>query len=141
MNTNYMPACNTRFAPATSWNRVVESFLDDAFRSPAFASDVRYDVYTDKQNYYVDVELPGVKKHNVHVSVEGDSIKVSAEYTEVESQFLFIRRERPVGKVEKEFRIGKNLDSAKLEARFEDGILHLTLPVKAEAAARMVDIK
>ena len=138
---NYVPACNARYAPSTSWKAAVENMLDEVFHAPAVSAQARYDVYTDKQNYYVDIELPGVKKNNVEVKVEGDRVQVKATYTEVESQFLFIRRERPVNTFEQSFRVGENLDTSKLEAKFEDGLLRLTLPVKPEAAGRSIDVK
>lgn len=101
----------------------------------------RHDVYSDNEKYYVDVELPGVKKHNVHVHVDGDMVHVRAEYTKEETKFLFIRRERPVGEVEQRFWLGKKLDADKMEARFEDGLLHLAIPVKAESAGRTVAVQ
>ena len=133
-------SCSSRFNPVSHWSQTVDSLLEEVFNTPMASKQPRYDVYTDKQNYHVDIELPGIKKHNVQVSVEGDKLQVKAEYTEVESKFFFLRRERPVGSISQSFQLGKNMDTAKLEARFEDGILHLTIPVKAEAAGRVIPV-
>lgn len=136
----YPTTCTPRLNPVTHWSQAVDSLLEEVFNTPMASRQLRYDVYTDKQNYHVDIELPGIKKHNVQVSVEGDKLHVKAEYTEVESKFLFLRRERPVGSVEQFFQLGKNMDTTQMQARFEDGVLHLTIPVKAEAAGRVIPV-
>ena len=114
--------------------------MNEAWSQPFASSAPRCDVYTDRSKWYVDVELPGVSKHNVHVSVEGDALHVKAERTEVETEFLFLRRERAVGKVEQSFRLGPNLDTEKLEAKFEDGLLRIAIPLKASAMGREIPV-
>lgn len=129
------------FRTAPSLARLLDSLVDDAWSVPAANSAPRCDVYTDKSTYFVDIELPGVKKHNVHVKVEGNVLHVAAERTETETKYFFLRRERPVGKVEQSFRLGDNLDLEKLEANFEDGVLRLSVPLKASAVGREIAVK
>jgi HSP20 family protein len=131
----------TRLHTAPSLARLMDGLLEEAGSVPVANAAPRCDVYTDKSTYFVDIELPGVKKHNVHVKVEGGVLHVSAERTESETKHLFLRRERPVGKVEQSFRLGENLDLDKLEATFEDGILRLSVPLKASAVGREISVK
>lgn len=117
------------------------TLADDLWSLPAASSAPRCDVYTDKTNWYVDVELPGVKKANVRVKVEGDVLRVEAERTESEKVFWFLRRERPVGKLVQSFRLGEVLDVEKLDASFEDGLLHIAVPLKAAAMGREIAVR
>lgn len=117
------------------------TLADDLWSLPAASSTPRCDVYTDKTNWYVDVELPGVKKANVRVKVEGDVLRVDAERTESEKVFWFLRRERPVGKLAQSFRLGEVLDVEKLDASFEDGLLHIAVPLKAAAMGREIAVR
>lgn len=131
----------TSFRSAPSLARLLDSLVDETWNLPVANAAPRCDVYTDKSVYYVDVELPGIAKHNVHVKVEGNVLQVSAERTEVETKYFFLRRERPVGKMEQSFRLGENLDTEKLEARFEDGLLRISVPLKASAVGREIAVK
>lgn len=134
------PVVSSR-ASAPSLAGLFDALVDEAWSLPAAVAAPRSDVYTDRQKYYLDIELPGVKKSNVHVKVESNVLHVSAERTETETKFLFIRRERPVGKVEQSFRLGDNLDVEKLEASFEDGLLHIEVPLKTAALGREIAVK
>lgn len=136
---SYPIVSSFRSAPALAG--LLDALVDEAWRLPGAQAAPRCDVYTDKSTYYVDIELPGVKKHNVHVRVEGDVLRVEAERTVTESSFWFLRRERPVGKVEQAFRLGQNLDAERLEAVFEDGLLRVSVPLKAAAMGREISVK
>lgn len=136
---SYPLVASFRTAPALA--RLLDTLVEDSWRLPASSAAPRCDVYTDKSTYFVDVELPGVKKSNVHVKVEGDVLRVEAERTVSEKAFWFLRRERPVGKSVQTFRLGQNLDTERLEASFEDGLLHVAIPLKAAAMGREIVVK
>lgn len=131
----------TSFRSAPTLARLLDSLVDETWNLPVANAAPRCDVYTDKSVYYVDVELPGIAKHNVKVQVEGNVLKVTAERTETETKFFFLRRERAVGKIEQSFRLGENLDVDKLEARFEDGLLRISVPLKASAVGREIAVR
>lgn len=122
-------ATSLRTAPSLA--RLLDSLVDESWNLPVANASPRCDVYTDRQAYYVEVELPGIAKHNVKVKVEGNILQVRAERTETETKFYFLRRERPVGKIEQTFRLGDSLDAERLEARFEEGLLRIKVPLKA----------
>lgn len=131
----------TSFRSTPSLAGILDALVDQTWNLPASSAGARCDVYTDKSTYYVDVELPGVKKGNVHVRVEGDVLRIETERTVSEKVFWFLRRERPVGKVVETLRLSENLDMDKLEASFEDGLLHVSVPLKQGALGREIAVK
>lgn len=100
---------------------------------------IRMDVKEDNGNYTVHAEMPGVKKEDIHVSIEGNNVSISAE-TKRESEQKegekVLRSERYYGKVYRSFTLDREVDEANAKARFENGVLELVLPKKATGAAR-----
>ncbi len=137
----------TRFDP---FETSVDPF-DDLFRGffrpvrmdrelPQFKMDVKE---TDK-SYTVHADLPGVKKEDIHVSIEGNTVSIAAE-TRSESEQKegekVLKRERGYGKVFRSFSLGSDIDEAAANARYNDGVLELTLPKKAAAASKRLAIE
>ena len=80
--------------------------------------------------------MPGVKKEDIHVVVDGNQVSISAEVKqekEVKEGERVLRSERYFGKVTRSFQLGQEIDDAKAAAKFNDGVLELTLP-KREAS-------
>ncbi len=93
------------------------------------------DVSEDENGYLVRAELPGVKKEDIDVTLEGGVLTISAE-TKSESEEKdggrVIRQERRYGKYSRSLRLGTQIDESKVKANYKDGILELALP-KSEA--------
>lgn len=106
-------------------------------------SGFKMDVKETDKAYTVHADLPGVKKEDIHVSIEGNTISISAE-TRSESEQKegekILKRERNYGKVYRSFSLGSDIDEAAANARYNDGVLALTLPKKAAAASRRLTI-
>ena len=104
---------------------------------------MRVDVKEDNDAYQVHAELPGVRKDDIHVSIDGPVVSISAERKqekEVKEGERVLRTERYFGKVSRSFQLGQEIDEAKASARFNDGVLELKLPKKAEAQAKRLTI-
>lgn len=105
---------------------------------------IKMDLKEDDNAYTVHADIPGVKKEDIHVSIEGNQVSISAE-TRVEKEEKkgekVLRSERYVGKVARSFTLPHEVDEAKSEAKYADGVLELTLPKKAASAARKLAIK
>jgi HSP20 family protein len=105
---------------------------------------IKMDVKEDDNAYTVHAEIPGVKKQDIHVSIEGNQVSISAE-TKVEKEEKkgekLLRSERYVGKVARSFTLAHDVDEAKAQARYNDGVLELTLPKKAGGAAKKLAIQ
>jgi HSP20 family protein len=133
--------------------------LDDLFRGffvkpmdlPAGASalaalapqQIKMDVKEQKEAYLVHAEMPGVRKEDIHVTVEGNQVSISAEVKhekEVKEGERVLRSERYFGQVSRSFQLGHEVDDARASAKFADGVLELTLPKKAGAQGKRLSI-
>jgi len=111
---------------------------------PAATSRIKIDVSEKDSAYVVYAEIPGVKKEDIQVNIDGDQVSISAEARaekEVKENERVLHRERYYGKVARAFRLGTEIDQAAASAKFTDGVLELTLPKKAEAAGRQLTIQ
>jgi HSP20 family protein len=127
--------------------------IDDLFKGffvrPALLEgqpqmQIKMDVKEDDNAYTVHADIPGVKKEDIHVSIEGNQVSISAE-TKVEKEEKkgekVLRSERYVGKVARSFTLAHDVDEAKAQAKYNDGVLELTLPKKAVSAAKKLAIQ
>ena len=102
------------------------------------------DVKEQGDDYLVHAELPGVKKEDIHVVVDGNQVSVSAEVKqekEVKEGERVLRSERYFGKVTRSFQLGQEIDDAKAAARFNDGVLELTLPKRAASQNKRLTVE
>jgi HSP20 family protein len=137
----------TRYEPLVGR---LDGLFDDLFR-PAFVWDrnaatqplpIRVDVKETAEAYTVSAELPGVKKDEIAIEIEGNEVTISAETRREEARDgeKFLRLERAFGKTARRFALPQDLDETKAAARFADGVLELTLPKKAAVTGRKISI-
>jgi len=92
---------------------------------------IKLDVTEDDKAYFVKAEMPGVKKEDIDVQVEGDVVSLAAEVKrekEEKKGETVVHSERYYGRQYRSFSLGQSIDRAKAEAKFENGVLNLTLP-------------
>lgn len=137
----------TRFTPFDdSFDELLRGFFvrPMAFEgAPQSAQSFRVDVREDENNYTVHAEIPGVKKDDIHVTIDADQIAISAETRnerEVREGERVLRAERHNGKIYRAFTLGQAVDEDKAVAKYADGVLELTLPKKAVATAKRLSI-
>jgi HSP20 family protein len=136
----------TRFNPAND-------ALDDLFRG-FFMRPVRFegqsevqikmDVSEDDTAYKVHAEIPGVKKEDIHVHIDGNQVSISAEVKnekEVKEGEKLLRSERYYGSVSRAFSLGQDVDEGAAQAKYNDGVLELTLPKKVAVTAKKLVIQ
>lgn len=112
--------------------------LFENFMSPVRLRDLENELHmpsTDiretKDAYEVTAELPGMKKEDIKVSLHDGVLSISAENrseSEEKRDGQVIRRERRYGKFLRRFAIGPDVQDDKVEAKYEDGVLKLTIP-------------
>jgi len=105
---------------------------------------VKVDVAEKNGAYTVTAELPGVKKDDIQVTIDGAEVTLTAEVKrekEVTQDERVLHTERTFGKVTRSFTLPQEVDEAKAEAKFRDGVLELTLPKKAAAQRKQVTIQ
>ncbi len=114
-------------------------FFDDrtwGFNGPASESRVPVNIRETDTAYEVEVIAPGLKKEDFQLSYTGDSLTVSFENTDdktIGDGQKWIRREYRSGAFSRSFAIDSTVDVDKAAARYENGMLKLTLPKKEEA--------
>ena len=123
--------------------------LFDEFLRPALVWEnnaqpqIRVDVKETPEAYTVHAELPGVRKDQIHVEIEGNEVTVSAETrreVEKKDNEKWLRTERFFGKTARRFALPQEIDEARANAKFADGVLELTLPKKAVVTGRKLEI-
>ena len=132
---------------------VLDHALDDLMRGffvrpmnveTAVPSQLRIDVTEDDRSYAVRAEIPGVKKEDINVAIDGNQVEISAEVKKenaVKDGERVLRTERYYGKVQRAFTLEQEIDESATQARYADGILDLRLPKKAPAAVRRITIQ
>jgi HSP20 family protein len=111
---------------------------------PAAAGRIKIDVSEKSGAYVVHADIPGVRKEDIKVNIDGDEVSISAEARaekDVKEDGRVLHRERYFGKFERAFRLGAEIDQAGANAKYADGVLELTLPKKAAAAGRQLTIQ
>lgn len=108
------------------------------------AEMIKMDVKEDEKEYTVHAELPGVNKEDLHVSIEGNSVAITAEVKKTSEQKegdKVLRSERYYGKVYRSFTLDQAVDEANARAKYDNGVLELVLPKKATTASRKLTIE
>lgn len=108
------------------------------------APSIKMDVKEQGDAYQVHAELPGVKKEDIHVVVDGNLVSISAEVKqdqEVKEGDRILRSERYYGKVSRSFQLEQDLDDSRASARFNDGVLELTLPKRIASPSKRLAIE
>ena len=128
--------------------------FDDLFRgffvrpvdfngAPAQPPSIKMDVKDQGDNYLIHAELPGVTKEDIHVIVDGNQVSISAE-TKQEKEDKegerILRSERYFGKVSRSFQLEQDIDDSKAAAKFNDGVLELTLPKRTTSQSKRLNI-
>lgn len=99
------------------------------------------DAYRRGDEFFVHLDLPGVQPETVDVSVENQVLTITSERRFEQRQGdEFIVSERPQGRFSRQLRLGSTIDTEKIEASYEDGVLTLTLPVSQRARPRQIQI-
>ena len=108
------------------------------------AAPIKVDVVETDTTYVVKAEIPGVSKDDIQVSIEGDVVTIGAEVkreSETKEGERVIRTERYSGSVYRAFTLPVEIDEAASAAKYENGVLELTLSKKPAAQGRKLTIQ
>ena len=118
-------------------------WLPDPEGRAAAPMKFRMDVTENDKEYQVLAELPGVKKEEISITINGNQVTVSAEVKhekDVKNGGTVLRAERYYGKIQRAFALGQEVDEATAQAKYNDGVLELTLLKKTAAAAKRLAV-
>lgn len=101
------------------------------------------DIIEDKDNFVINMDIPGLKKDDVKISFSDGQLSVSGERKEEKESkdTTFHRVERTYGKFYRSFSLPQKIKSDQIEASFSDGQLFITIPKAEEAKPKQIDIK
>ena len=108
------------------------------------ASQIRVDVTETGKEYAVHAEIPGVNKEDIQVSIEGNVVTLHTEIKQQDKQTegeKVLRSERYYGAVSRSFQLPADIDEAAAKARYENGVLLLTLPKKISSAPQRLVVE
>lgn len=127
--------------------------IDDLFRdlNPAMwrnvdqAQRMRMDVSETEKEYLVKAEIPGVQKDDIKVAINGNQVSLSAEIKDERDASAgsagSLRNERYYGLLQRSFTLPQEVDDDQAQARYENGVLHLTLPKKVGSGGKQLTIQ
>lgn len=133
---------------------IARGFLDEFFNdvAPAFyvkpvhgdgvPAQIRVDVKETNDAYTVQAEVPGVSRDDIQVNVEGKVVTLRAEIKPQDGEGgKLLRGERYYGAVSRSFQLPLDIDNSAARARYENGVLQLTLPKKTASASQRLTIE
>ena len=126
----------TRFDPLMDFDEMFDRFARGAIRPvwrewEALEPQIRMDVAEAEDGYVVKAEIPGVKKDDIHVSIDGNMVTISAEIKhekEASEGSRMLRSERCYGRAMRTFKLDHEVSEDKAEAKYSEGVLELKLP-------------
>jgi HSP20 family protein len=138
----------TLFEPTN--NDLLDPFFRRFFSSrdlvaPFESQSIKIDVSESPVCYAVKADIPGVKRDDIHVRVERNTVQIdttmNSEKEEKDKAGRVIRSERYSGAVSRAFSLAHDLDDARSSAKYDGGVLTLELPKKAVAGAKQLSIQ
>lgn len=133
------------FMPSIFNDNVFDNFMNDSFDLDFFGRSnplygkhaknmMKTDVRETESSYEVDIDLPGFKKDDIHAELKDGYLTINAtkglDKDEKDSDGNYIRRERYAGSLSRSFFVGEHLTQEDIKAKYENGILQLSIPKK-----------
>jgi len=134
----------TRYDPFGDLDDLFKGFMLRPVRMEQQAPQIKMDVKETDDAYMVHADIPGVKKEDIKVDIEGNMVSISAEVKQEKEEKKgerVIRSERYYGSVSRSFSLAHDVDDSKAQAKYADGVLELTLPKRAGAKANKIVVK
>jgi len=125
------------------FDEVFKGFFRPVRMEGAPSMQIKMDVREDDTGYTVHADIPGVKKEDIHVTIDGNQVSISAEIRqekEVKEGEKILRSERYTGKMSRSFSLASDIDEVAAQAKYSDGVLELALPKKTVAASKKLVI-
>ena len=113
------------------------------YQGSVVAPQMKLEVSEDDKAYTVKADIPGVKKEDIHISVDGNLVSISAEVKqEVEKKEgkKVVHSERYYGQVARSFTLDKEVEQGAAQAKYTDGVLEAVLPKKQGAKATKITV-
>lgn len=132
-----------RFDPFRDFDELFRDFSPSTWRNAELTPRMRMDVSETDQEYTVKADLPGVNKDDIKVAIQGNQVSLTAEIKEEKNVGggTALRQERYCGQIQRSFTLPQEVDDDQAVARYENGVLQLTLPKKVGGGGRQLAIQ
>lgn len=129
--------------------RVLDNFFSDVWWPTPGLSEVweefqpQSKLTEDKDNYYIEIDLPGIKKEEVKIEVEENMLRIQGERKERKKQENAKQHYSEVfyGSFTREFVLPTSVEKEKIKARYEEGVLFINVPKSTKSKAHQVNIE
>ncbi|MFC6171664.1 Hsp20/alpha crystallin family protein [Loigolactobacillus jiayinensis] len=132
------------FGAGRFFNRLAHGFFDDGFQDPDFSDAMRTDIKENDKAYTATIDLPGIDKKNLQIDYQNDILTVSAKNEkktdERDENDQLVHRERRYGQFSRQYQL-PGVAQDKITAKYNDGVLTITLPKSAEATKHQIEIQ
>ena len=110
----------------------------------AVPAQIKVDLKESDNGYTVNAEIPGVSKDEIHVGIDGNVVTLRAEVKQEDSKTegeKVLRSERYYGAVSRSFQLPVDIDAAQARAKYESGVLTLSLPKKTGQSSKRLTVE
>jgi HSP20 family protein len=125
------------FDPFSELDRLAGTLLGTA-QGPRF---MPVDLYRDGDQYVLNADMPGIDPGSVDIDVDGQLLTIRAERTAgARNNVKWLAQERPHGSYLRQFSVGEGIDSERISAHYDNGVLSLLIPVSERAKPRKIEV-
>ena len=127
------------------FDNLLDEFFSDSFFTPmnvnGFGNGFKVDLKETDSSYMIEADLPGIKKEDITVEYNNNYLTICAkrENSVDNAKDNYVRRERSYGEFKRSFYVD-NINEENIEAKFDNGVLNLTLPKTQKSDGRKIDI-
>jgi len=133
------------FENLNSWYNEIDRFFEDSYPAARVKSDwyPSVDIRRDKNGYILKADLPGLKKENILLTLENGYLTLSGERKSdhEENKEHYQRLERTYGTFKRTFKVPEGLTEKDIQAKYDSGVLELTIPVPEPDHPKKVNVK
>ncbi len=134
----------TRLDPFSDLDNLFKGFvMRPVFQGMPASPQMKLDVTEDDKAYTIKAEIPGVRKEDIHISVDGKLVSISAEVkqeTEEKKGKKLVHSERYYGQVSRSFTLDNEVDQTGASAKYADGVLEAVLPKRKGSATTQIAV-
>lgn len=126
------------YNPLRDMERLADVLLNEPLRGPR---QMPMDLYRDGDHYLLTADLPGMDPGSVDIDVDGQLLTIRAERTLPNAENVkWITRERTAGSFLRQLSLGQGIDTERISASYDNGVLCVTIPVSERAKPRKVEV-
>lgn len=120
--------------------RDLDRFTQQVFGTAARPAAMPMDAWREGEEFIVEFDLPGINENSLDLDIERNVVTVRAERPAVDPSREMLAAERPRGVFSRQLVLGDNLDTEKINASYDGGVLRLRIPVAEKAKPRKISI-